>query len=1484
MMTVGVSEVWGDDDPYVGTWFIKSVSANKYTPGDYYICPTEGWIYYTGTNSFTETPNGQPFLTTYQCKTADYDDVRKAVWKIEKSDNYYTIKHALDGRYMVYNGKISDASAGRIRVHLANVDIPTSEGYELFVIGTNTAGNIVISPKNESTTNFFNVCQGNINDLAGSTLFNKKAKNDGPTSHKNDIHGTIGLWNDKNDENAPFLLEDASSCVCVTPTITFDNATNEVTISTTTPEATIYYTTDPDISTSDDLISKGSQGGSSITINVSESSTIKAIATKSDIINSEIATKTISKVATPNLDYNPDTHIVTLACATTDAAIHYKIGDGTYTDYNTPFAVENNDVIYAYATKEGCINSDQIEPYTVLSVCAEPTIAVTYDAGTATVTITNNEAESTIHYTIDGSVPNGESRSYSSPFNITSDDITSGTTVRAIAVKTGYNNSNVVEETVSQVAMPVIAIENNTIKITCATDGATIYYTVDGGDATAYIGALGFEASGKAITAYATKTGMVTSATAVADANSTKLQLAAPVITYNPATNKVVITAALGTIKYTTGETETAAGEPMTEYTVGDTGFDLPNYHHVIKAIAEMSTAESSEVAQLTIAVQPTTDDSNPRPYLVQSVQCTDFYMIPGDNAYLNTSSLGRASMEWCFYSAGNEGGVEYYYIKNKATNQYVYWNTDNGIRLHASSNFGKASNKNMYKFSINYSDTETNPGYFIHPYNNATAANGLSKNKGNNTADNFNLADATNTANSNARWNFIPSASYSVPLPFTAWGEGRVYKYYKIKKDATNYLLPRTQTVSYAMATVAANVSGPANSILWYFDKDDASSDDWVSYYYIVNAATGEYLYFNGANTTASNNNAFEAKEFDDLEKDRYLFAFANTTTADFCYILPKALQQGSVFKNNNYNLIYWENKELPLKTVANRANDQGKWTFEEVAVTELCPPCPPRIYLAADGNVTLSPRTKKATTSYQIVDGGGETPFDESAPTITTMPTNGGQVVIKTKTTISGVTTEKDVTIVYKPIITLAEQSVVYNGQTHAPELSKVEIGTEDITNYCEVSTNDINAGNENEATAIITQKENNPFYADPYYVIYGTAPFTIEKSPLTIYADSKMIEYGDQINIPDDLSFSTFGLASSDVVDVNLSCASGTEIGNYPITFNGTYTIKRHVDGTDASSNYNPITLVASSLVITAKSIGDGTVLAEHISIDLTEDAPIVKHAKVGGEVTLTENTDYTLDEGAENSRKEIICTISGKGNYTGAAQVSLIRPFFVKNQGETATTEYIAAFNGSMDWMPAATAWDPTNGSKKVWMLTSVNPALSIVQAKQVNYLPKDMPVLLTSGDNEATGIKVSVKSSETTPVSNADRNGNLLKMVPENKDNPAQGLYVKNGQVYVFYNNATNGTGEFVLALEGWLRSGKFYIDNPNYSPVENSGGSAPKRLKISRGESTAISEIQNSIAIESKDTYWYSIDGRRLNGKPTAKGIYIVNGKKVVLK
>ena len=1152
--------------------------------------------YYIQNNNYTTfyLIPGTQYVTT---NTQTDDNKVNMMWyfvKAPASENdpymdYYYIIHAQTGKYLRYTKNNTENSDQA--VELSNYISSEDDRFKYIIVRGSvldeTSTTYCVAPylpRVQRTENTISLCKKNNGDGGGSAF------------------SVAGVFKERNGNN--FTHWNFISATLATPTISVDVTAGTFSISATDfpTGCEIRYTTG-DGTQDAPTATTGSVYTTPVTID--GFTNVKAAIVGYGMVLSEIADVPV-KCATPTLDYDPDTHTVTLACATTGSIIHYKIGDGDYTEYNGSFNnVVNGNVIYAYATMANCLDSDPMVPYTVLDVCATPSIVVNYNDGTATVTIINNEDGATVHYTTDGSVPNGDSPSTPLTFDVTSNMITSGMTVRAIAVKEHYNNSNMAEETVSQVAMPVIAIENNTIKITCATDEAAIYYTVGGGAATAYTDALGFEASGKAITAYATKTGMVTSATAEADASTTKLQLTAPVITYNPATNKVVITSISGaTIKYSTGQTETAAGEPTTEYNNGDTGFDLPNYHHVIKAIAEMSTAESSEVAILTIVIQPTTDDSNPRPYLIQSVECTDFYMIPGDKAnnifYLNTSSLGSASMEWCFYYAGNEGGVDYYFIKNNnfTSNPYLRY-ADDRISMQTTATFNAANEtgKKAYWFSIVYANTTSNPGYYIHPYNNATVGNGLCKEKGNNVTNVVNLADATNTANSNARWNFIPSTSYSVPLPFTAWGEGGDYKYYKIKKEATStvsthYLLPRTETVSYAIASVASNVSGSENSISWYFDKDDASSDKWVSYYYVVNAATGEYLYFNGDKTKASNENAFEVKEeLVESEKDRYLFAFTKSTTANFCYILPKALQQ--IWKKNDYHLIYWDNSanniEAPLTTAENRTSDQGKWTFEEVAVADICPP---KVSLDAAGNVNLIPRTRGAVIKY-TVDGESEQTFNGSTDPITTLPSEGGQVVITTKTSLVGDPAEESINVVYKPTIVLdSDQSIVYNGQTHAPELSSVLLGSTELKDHCVVSSDNINAG---EATAVITQIE-----GDPDYVIYGTAPFTIAQSPLTIYADSKMIEYGEE---RPELTFSTFGLASTDVVEVNLSCAPGTEIGNYPITFDGTYTITRQVDGTNAIPNYKDITLVASSLIITGKSLGDGIYFADGITAVVT-----------------------------------------------------------------------------------------------------------------------------------------------------------------------------------------------------------------------------------------------------------------------------------------
>jgi hypothetical protein len=72
-----------------------------------------------------------------------------------------------------------------------------------------------------------------------------------------------------------------------------------------------------------------------------------------------------------------------------------------------------------------------------------------------------------------------------------------------------------------------------------------------------------------------------------------------------------------------------------------------------------------------------------------------------------------------------------------------------------------------------------------------------------------------------------------------------------------------------------------------------------------------------------------------------------------------------------------------------------------------------------------------------------------------------------------------------------------------------------------------------------------------------------------------------------------------------------------------------------------------------------------------------------------------------------------------------------------------------------------------------------------------------------------------------------------------------------------------------------------------YVPT-NGGGQLARSfvLDFGEGEQTGIIAVANSslFTLHSSLSGWYTLDGRKLDGKPTKKGMYIVNGKKIVIK
>lgn len=144
-----------------------------------------------------------------------------------------------------------------------------------------------------------------------------------------------------------------------------------------------------------------------------------------------------------------------------------------------------------------------------------PTVAtpvISLSSNKAAISCATSGAE--IHYTTDGTEPTAASAVYSEPLAIS----TSPTTVKAIAIKLDCHDSAVASKEFTIVATPVIGINSETgkIEMSCATDGADIYYTTDGttptSGSTAYSAGIDQPVAETTYKAIAIKSGMVDSA------------------------------------------------------------------------------------------------------------------------------------------------------------------------------------------------------------------------------------------------------------------------------------------------------------------------------------------------------------------------------------------------------------------------------------------------------------------------------------------------------------------------------------------------------------------------------------------------------------------------------------------------------------------------------------------------------------------------------------------------------------------------------------------------------------------------------------------------------------------------------------------------------------------------------------------------------------------------------------------------------------
>ena len=387
--------------------------------------------------------------------------------------------------------------------------------------------------------------------------------------------------------------------------------------------------------------------------------------------------------------------------------------------------------------------------------------------------------------------------------------------------------------------------------------------------------------------------------------------------------------------------------------------------------------------------------------------------------------------------------------------------------------------------------------------------------------------------------------------------------------------------------------------------------------------------------------------------------------------------------------------------------------------------------------------------------------------------------------------------------------------------------------------------------------------------YTVTYVPGTFTITPATLTITPnDGQTKEYGDADPA---FTFTPTGLkgtdAIDDVVQGTLTRAEGENRGTY--AFNqGTLAIAT------GNNNYTLAYANPNNYVFT---ISQKPLTSTDITINIDESTNpitvVVTHAKSDGDYILSQKEsetdpeyDYslaTVGEGDPGYNPNYFKTrITGNGNYSGYVDIRQAIVHFTTdaNQAEWSAT-FVAEKAGTTDIghvLPEGIAAYIISGIKGSWAIP-----------EPLEYIPTDVPVLLVTHE-EKNGFLVK-DASNVTAITPEQIAYNKLKRVT------AESAHFNTKEIYVLYKN------EFVLNKEGDLAKGKVYMENPKYVAPSSPSSPAPASLSIAWGNVTGIEDGKLNME-DGNNEHWYTLDGRCLIGKPTAKGLYIVNGKKRVVK
>ena len=397
--------------------------------------------------------------------------------------------------------------------------------------------------------------------------------------------------------------------------------------------------------------------------------------------------------------------------------------------------------------------------------------------------------------------------------------------------------------------------------------------------------------------------------------------------------------------------------------------------------------------------------------------------------------------------------------------------------------------------------------------------------------------------------------------------------------------------------------------------------------------------------------------------------------------------------------------------------------------------------------------------------------------------------------------------------------------------------------------------------------------PFYkSDAGSTFYGEwiafITADIQVDPVVVTAKSYTIKYGDELPT---YEFTSEGTKLEGTPSITCDATKASSVGTYPIVIT-----KGSVTNENATFVNGTLTIEKAPLTITAKSytVNQGDELptfeAEYSGFKNEETFSVLTKAPVLTSTATSTSPpgEYDINiSGAEAQNYEMSYV---KGKLT-------IEKVDVDPVTGDSSTEFSEKLNGNSDL--SNTVIDNT-------------------------YYNMDS----TNGDGyDAAEQAIVLNSTTTAEQMNAVQNAAVGDVaVRENYNGIIFELAAGRGAVYVDVRTIGThvlnvqigkGTPMKVTKSEREMVGIDYDVSEPTYvylyattasgsnAPLNRASASGNSVLlygyKVTPGSSTGINTLT---ADEPEESKWYTVDGRKLQGRPTAKGLYIKNGRKVVVQ